>query len=134
MGVILVMTNQCLMLFGLFLDQATAVDNTLAQSQLYQGMAAFFFILCGIYLLFSILLGVFKDVIIEPGESFLHKCFFGLYYVLPNFFSLLLFHNTMITEDDMLDVMAGQATGTVAGRSSVRQDDADFDDMPPINL
>ncbi len=34
----------------------------------------------------------------------------------------------------MLDVMAGQATGTISGRSAVRQDDADFDDMPPINL
>ncbi len=69
MGVIVVMTNQCLILFAIFVDQSQTTSNTAAATQIYQGMAAFFFLLAAIYGLFCVLLGAFKDVIVQPGTS-----------------------------------------------------------------
>lgn len=70
MGVIVVMTNQCLILFAIFVDQSQTTSNTAAATQIYQGMAAFFFLLSAIYGLFCVLLGSFKDVIVQPEEDF----------------------------------------------------------------
>jgi hypothetical protein len=68
MGVLIVMTNQMLILFVIFLDYAyNAEDQTTGAIKIYESMAAFFFLLFADYFLFVILLGAFKNVIVADG-------------------------------------------------------------------
>ena len=120
MGVIVVMTNQCLILFAIFVDQSQTTSNTAAATQIYQGMAAFFFLLSAIYGLFCVLLGSFKDVIVQPG-NFLILCIL--------FFSADVF---VVTEEDFNEIAVGGGAGPAQGGRV--HEDVDFDEMPPINI
>ena len=69
MGVLIIMTNQMLILFAIFVDYAyNAEDQTEGAVKTYEAMAAFFFLLFADYLLFLILLGAFKNVIVADGK------------------------------------------------------------------
>lgn len=69
MGVLIVMTNQMLIMFTIFVDVAyNAEDQTAGAVKIYETMAAFFFLLFADYFLFVILLGTFKGVIVENGK------------------------------------------------------------------
>lgn len=71
LGVLVIMTNQMLILFAIFLDSAYNLeDQTAGAIEGYKTMAAFFFLLFADYLLFVILLGTFKSVIISDGKQF----------------------------------------------------------------
>lgn len=79
MGVLIVMTNQMLIMFTIFIDYAyNADDQTDGAIQTYETMAAFFFLLFADYFLFVVLLGAFKGVIVSDGKLrfvALTKCF-----------------------------------------------------------
>lgn len=67
-GVLVVMTNQMLILFAIFVDYAYNAENqSEGDVKTYEAMAAFFFLLFADYFLFVVLLGAFKSVIVENG-------------------------------------------------------------------
>ena len=67
-GVLVVMINQLLILFAVFVDYSENLeDRTQGQTDQYQTLAAFFFLLFANYFLFVLLLGTFKSVIVSNG-------------------------------------------------------------------
>lgn len=64
-GVIFIMTQQMLILFAIFADQANNSTNTLAQTQSQQAMAVFAFFLFLVYAAFGSMLSVFRQDVIK---------------------------------------------------------------------
>lgn len=65
LGVVFIMTNQMLILFGIFVDRAINGHSPLAVTQSQQAMAVFAFFLFFVYGLFTILLAVFRNQVIS---------------------------------------------------------------------
>lgn len=113
MGVLVVMTNQMLIMFAVFVDYAyNAEDQTEGAVKTYEAMAAFFFLLFADYFLFVLLLGAFKSVIVADGTGAAT--------------SGSLTTNALFFADF-------QGEGVIPGGNRAA-DDADFDEMPPINI
>jgi hypothetical protein len=73
LGVIIIMSQQMLILFAMFVDNAyNGTNQTDGAVEMYKACAGFFFMLFAIYSVFCILLGSFKNVIVTEGKLSYH--------------------------------------------------------------
>ena len=70
LGVIFIMFNQMLIMFGIFVERSQVPGQPLPRVQSQQAMAVFAWFLLTVYFLFGSLLYVFRNDIIVDGESF----------------------------------------------------------------
>lgn len=63
------MTQQMLILFAIFADQANDTGNTLEQTQSQEAMAVFAFFIFLVYASFGSMLAVFRQDIIKQGKD-----------------------------------------------------------------
>ena len=73
LGVIFIMFNQMLIIFGIFVERSQVPGESLPLMQSQQAMAVFSWFLLSVYFCFGSLLYVFRNDIIVDGKSVLNS-------------------------------------------------------------